>query len=332
MGTQVMIQFAWPYLFLLVPFPWLIYRFFPASRWNENSPIRVADLRDFDCLQSSTSTTFFKLNALLPFFIWIALVAAAARPQWVGNAVEVPQSGRDLMLAVDLSGSMQLQDFEVKGRRVDRLSALKWIAGDFIDRRKGDRIGLILFGSNAYLQTPLTFDLATVKQLLNEAAVGLAGKETAIGDAIGLAVKQMQHSPQASRVLILLTDGNSNAGELAPEKAAEIAARAQLRIHTVAIGSKEAVVQTPFGLQRIHPSAGLDEKSLQMVAEKTGGEYFRAYNTEDLSRIYEHINRLEVIERDVHFFRPIDELYPWPLLFALICTSIWLVSHRWARR
>lgn len=249
-----------------------------------------------------------------------------------GKAVEIPQSGRDLMLAVDLSGSMQMQDFENHGHRVDRLTALKWIAGDFIERRKGDRIGLILFGTHAYLQTPLTFDLSTVKQLLNESAVGLAGNETALGDAIGLAVKQLRDSPHKSRVLILLTDGNSNAGELTPEKAAEIASHAQLKIYTVAIGSKEMVVQTIFGPQRVNPSANLDEKTLKMVAEKTGGEYFRANNTEELARIYQHIDRVEVIERDIQFYRPIEELYAWPLLFALACAGILLCSKEAARR
>ena len=215
-----------------------------------------------------------KLKTAFVFLIWLLLLTSGARPLWVGKIVEVPQSGRDLMLAVDLSGSMQTKDFEINGQFTDRLTALKLIASDFIERRKGDRIGLILFGTNAYLQTPLTFDIATVKQLLMEAAVGLAGKETAIGDAIGLAVKQLRDSPQASRVLILLTDGNNNAGELTPEKAAEIASHEKLKIHTVAIGSKEMLVPTIFGNKRVNPSAGIDEKALNLVAEKTGGNIF----------------------------------------------------------
>lgn len=327
-----MIEFAWPYLFLLLPLPWVIYRFFPPSQRNEHAALQVPDLNDFECFRRPVSSTFLKSHAFFAFLIWLALLASAARPQWVGKSVEIPQSGRDLMLAVDLSGSMRMEDFDNHGHRVDRLTALKWIVGDFIERRKGDRIGLILFGTHAYLQTPLTFDLSTVRQLLNEAVVGLAGNETAIGDAIGLAVKQLRDSPQESRVLVLLTDGNSNAGVLTPEKAAELASHAHLKIHTVAIGSKEALVQTIFGPQRMNPSAELDEETLKKVAEITGGEYFRAYNTEDLVRIYRHIDRMEAIERDVQTYRPIDELYAWPLLIALIAAGIWMGSRAMTRR
>lgn len=328
-----MIQFAWPYLFLLIPLPWVIYFIFPPAKRNENALLKVPNLDDFVCFrQQSSSSSFFKFKALIAFLIWIFLVASAARPQWLGEAVEIPKSGRDLMLAVDLSGSMRMEDFKVNGKVVDRLTASKWIAGDFIDRRKGDRVGLILFGTNAYLQTPLTFDLATVNKLLNEAAVGLAGNETAIGDAIGLAVKQMRDSPHESRVLILLTDGNNNTGELTPEKAAEIASHAKLKIHTVAIGSNEMVVQTFFGPQLVNPSAEIDEKTLQAVAEKTGGKYFRAYNTDELARIYNHIDNLEVIERDFQTYRPVEELYFWPLLFALIVSGVWTAGEGILRR
>lgn len=327
-----MIHFAWPALFFLLPLPWLAYRFFPISQKRQNVFLIVPDLKDFDGFRTpAAASSFFSLKSLSLFLMWSFLVASAARPQWVGNPVEIPQSGRDLMLAVDLSGSMQMEDFKVNGRVVDRLTALKWIAGDFIEKRAGDRMGLILFGTNAYLQTPLTFDLKTVKQLLNESAVGLAGNETAIGDAIGLAVKKMRESPSESKVLILLTDGNNNTGELTPQKAAEIASHAKLKVHTVAIGSDEMMIQTFFGPQKINPSSEIDEKTLQEVAEKTGGQYFRAYNTAELVNIYDHINRLEVIERDFKTYRPIDELYVWPLLFALfiaICLGFGAVISR----
>lgn len=323
-----MIQFAWGYFFLLLPLPWLAYRFFLPCEWSENAALKVPDFEDFAIFEGTASLSLFKRLPILPFFVWFALLTAAARPQWLGEMIEIPQTGRDLMLAVDLSGSMQMQDFERSGQVVDRLTALKWIASDFIDRRKGDRVGLILFGTHAYLQTPLTFDLSTVKQLLNEAAVGLAGNETAIGDAIGLAVKQMRQSPANARVLILLTDGNSNAGALSPEKAAEIASHVNLKVHTVAIGAKEMIVQTLFGRQKVNPSADIDEKSLQLVAEKTGGQYFRAYNTEELANIYQHIDRLEAIERNSLFFREIEELYLYPLMAALSLALI-LLSWKW---
>lgn len=313
-----MIEFAWPYLFLLISLPWIIYKFFPASSRDENHPLRVPELNDFASFEKHSGSSLPKMKTFLAFLIWLALLTSAARPQWIGNPIEIPQSGRDLMLAVDLSGSMQMTDFQINGHQTDRLTASKVIASDFIDRRKGDRIGLILFGSHAYLQTPLTFDLPTVKQLLMEASVGLAGIETAIGDAIGLAVKHLRESPQESRVLVLLTDGNNNSGQLTPEKAAEIASHVNLKIHTVAIGAKEMVVQSIFGSKKVNPSAEIDEKALKSVAEKTGGKYFRAYNTEELAQIYQEIDRLEAIERTNQFYRPTIELYKWPLMAALI--------------
>jgi len=316
-----MIKFVWPYIFLLIPLPLAIYKLLPASVDRKTSALLMSDLSDVGHFQNSSASGFSKLKMFLAALVWLTLLSAAARPQFIGTPVEIQQSGRDLMLAVDLSGSMQFQDFEIKGKYTDRLTALKLIAGDFIERRKGDRIGLILFGSNAYLQTPLTFDTVTVKQFLMEAEVGLAGKETAIGDAIGLAVKQLRDTPQASRVLILLTDGVNNAGELTPEKAAEIASRSNLKIHTVAIGAKSMVVQTVFGPQMMNPSSDIDEKALKAVAEITGGKYFRAYNTQELVHIYQEIDQLEPTEQSKQHFRPTDEVYYWPLLFALIFTA-----------
>lgn len=331
MGESVVIEFAWPYLFLLIPFPWLIYKLLPSSHLNQHAMLKVPVLSDFSFFQLPASSSAPKWKTCFVFIVWLALLTAAARPQWIGQTVELPQSGRDLMLAVDLSGSMQIQDFELSGKVIDRLSAIKLIVGDFIDRRVGDRIGLILFGTQAYLQTPLTFDVKTVKQLLMETVVGLAGPETAIGDAIGLAVKQLRERPQDSRVLILVTDGVNNAGELTPEKAAEIAAHEKLKIHTVAIGSKQKTVQTMFGPRMMTPSGEIDEKALKIVAEKTGGEYFRAYNSNELAQIYQHIDRLEQHDKSHQYFRPIVEMYYWPLAVALICLGV-LMSYEWICR
>lgn len=301
----------------LIPLPFLIYYLLPSSRLNQNAALKVPDLNDYKVFKrkSVTGKSYLKLGFV--FLVWLALLISAARPQWIGDIVEIPQSGRDLMLAVDLSGSMQTRDFEIQGEARDRLTAVKLIAGDFIERRKGDRIGLILFGSNAYLQTPLTFDIATVNQLLMESAVGLAGNSTAIGDAIGLAIKQLRDNDVSSRVLILMTDGMSNSGELTPEKAAEIAAHEKLKIYTIAIGSKQMNVQTIFGNRNVNPSADIDETTLKMIADKTSGQYFRAYNTHELVEIYQHIDKLESIEHKSQYYRPIDEMYFMPLAAAL---------------
>lgn len=325
-----MIEFAWPYLFLLLPIPWLVYKLWPASSPHKTASLIISDFADVNHFKDASAIGASKFKIFLASLVWLALLTAAARPQFIGEPIAIPQSGRDLMLAVDLSGSMQIQDFEIQGKQVDRLTALKLIAGDFIDRRKGDRIGLILFGSNVYLQSPLTFDTATVKQFLMESEVGLAGKETAIGDAIGLAVKQLRDSQQESRVLVLLTDGVNNTGELTPEKAAEIAARSNLKVHTVAIGANSMMVQTFFGPQMVNPSADIDEKALKTVAEVTGGKYFRAYNTKELAGIYREIDKLEPLEKNKHHFRPIEEMYFWPLLLALMlsaCGFIWMYVY-----
>ncbi len=330
MGGSAVIQFAWPYIFLLSLAPWVIYRFLPPIQSNENAALRVPAMKDFSIIQFSSQNSSSILKKGFIFLIWLALLISAARPQWVGKIIEIPQSGRDLMLAVDLSGSMQIKDFKIKGKLTDRLTAVKVIASDFIDRRIGDRIGLILFGSQAYLQTPLTFDRSTVKQLLMETAVGLAGTETAMGDAIGLATKQLRSTPQESRVLILITDGNSNAGELTPAKAAELAEHENLKIHTIAIGGMEQHIQTPMG-QMLVPSAEIDEKTLKLVAEKTGGNYFRAYNTDELVKIYHHIDQLEKREEANQYYRPTEEMYQWPLIAALIGLG-GLMFYEWVLR
>ena len=226
------------------------------------------------------------------------------------------------MLAVDLSGSMEEQDFILNNQRVDRLTATKWVAGDFISRRAGDRIGLILFGTQAYLQTPLTFDRKTVVTLLNESAIGLAGDNTAIGDAIGLAVKRLGDQQTSNRVLILLTDGANTAGEVSPIKSAELAAEKNLKIYTIGIGADEMIVRSFFGSQRVNPSKDLDEETLTAIAKKTGGRYFRARDADELNQIYQILDQLEPVEKDKQYFRPKTELFYWPLGLALLLAAI----------
>jgi len=257
-------------------------------------------------------------------------VIACTRPQWLGEPIEQAVSGRDLMLAVDLSGSMEVKDFVINNKTVDRLTAIKWVAGDFINRRAGDRLGLILFGTQAYLQTPLTFDRKTVATLLDEAVIGLAGDNTAIGDAIGLGVKRLKNQEVNSRVLILLTDGANTAGEVTPLKAAELAAEHQLKIYTIGIGADEMLVRSFFGSHKVNPSQDLDEATLTAIAEKTGGVYFRARNTDELEKIYRLLDQLEPVEKDKQYFRPRTELYYWPLSVALmLAAGIALSRVRW---
>jgi Ca-activated chloride channel family protein len=183
-------------------------------------------------------------------------------------------------------------------------------------------VGLILFGSRAYLQTPLTFDTETTALLLDEAEIGLAGRETAIGDAVGLAVKRLREDAANERVLILLTDGANTSGEVDPLQATEFAAREGLTIYTVGVGADEMLIQDFFGQRLVNPSADLDEDTLRAIAERTGGAYFRARDAEALSQIYERLDELEPVESDQESVRPVDELFYWPLAIALVVTLL----------
>jgi Ca-activated chloride channel family protein len=321
-----MIHFDWPWAFALLPLP-LLARLLPAAKNQQQAALRVPFIDDFRSITTQAiQNRTRRWPLLLAILAWLCLVTAAARPQWLGDPIELPTSGRDLMLAVDLSGSMATRDFEINGKIGNRLQATQVIAGDFIKRRVGDRIGLILFGEQAYLQTPLTFDRDTVRTLLDEAVIGLAGKATAIGDAIGLMVKRLHDDKNTKQVMILLTDGANTAGEVSPIKAAELAAKKGLKIYTIGIGADEMTVQTFFGRQRINPSADLDEKTLRAIAEKTGGKYFRARDTDQLQKIYALIDELEPIEQAHQVFRPVQALFFYPLGAAIALTAVLIVG------
>lgn len=317
-----MLTLAWPWLLLLTPLPWLIYRWLPPAEVHMTA-LRVPFLQAFDTLSHRGGRRASRYGVLLGVLLaWLLLMLAAARPQWVGELAQVPVSGRDLLLAVDLSSSMSERDFIADEMRVDRLTATKQVAGEFIRRRAGDRIGLVLFGQQAYLQTPLTFDRRTVATLLDEAQIGLAGRSTAIGDAIGLAVKRLRREDARNRVLILLTDGANTAGQLAPLEAARIAQRAGVRIFTIGVGADEIYVRSLFGLQRVNPSAELDEDTLTQIAELTGGQYFRAHDTEALEEIYTIIDRIEPVVQEPEQYRPRADLFYWPLAGALLLATL----------
>lgn len=316
---RYMIEFAWPYAFLCLPLPWLVRRFMPAVDASRLAALRAPFLTELQGLPATHRIATAKPGILwLAVVAWVLLVTAAARPQWLGDPIELTMSGRDLMLAVDLSGSMEAQDFKLHGKVVDRLTAIKSVAGQFIERRVGDRIGLILFGDRAYLQAPLTFDRKTVHTLLEESAIGLAGEKTAIGDAIGLAVKRLRDNPENQRILILLSDGANTAGEVQPLQAADLAVKEKLKIYTIGVGADEMVIRDFFGTRKVNPSEDLDEKTMTALAEKTGGRYFRARDTGELEKIYAMLDELEPVEKDKRFYRPRAEWYPWPLGIALL--------------
>jgi len=307
---------AWAWLLLLLPLPWLVRRWLSAA---PRAGVQALKVPWFGMMSPEETGWMRKpVLAVLAGLVWALLVLSAARPQWVGEIEILPVTGRDLLLAVDISGSMDTQDMILDRKAVNRLAVVKKVAGEFIQRRKGDRVGLVLFGSRAYLQTPLTFDTETTAILLEESEIGLAGRETAIGDAIGLAVKRLRKDAASDRVLVLLTDGANTSGEVQPMQATEFAAREGLTIYTVGVGADEMMVQDFFGSRLVNPSADLDEDTLKAIADRTGGAYFRARDAEALARIYEQLDELEPVESDQEAIRPVDELFFWPLSLAFL--------------
>ena len=316
-----MIEWLWPLAFLLVPAPILVRWLIKASK-KKQPALTVPSLEGFSGLSTneSFSATLSTVKIIILWLAWILLIAAVARPQWVGEMVSLPTTGRDLMLAIDISGSMATEDMQVNNDYVDRLSVVKAVISQFLDARKGDRVGLVLFGTNAYVQAPLTFDLKSVKKLMIEAPVGIAGGKTAIGDAIGLTVKRLRERQNEEKVVILLTDGANNVGEIPPIKAAELASVDGIKIYTIGVGAEEMRVPSLFGSlagRTTNPSADLDEETLSKIAEATQGRYFRAKDTNTLAQIYELIDKLEPIEQEPETYRPFQVLYYWPLGISL---------------
>lgn len=332
-----MIHLAWPWALAFLPLPLVVFWLLPPAR-HEEAALQVPFFNVASHYESASGTERrSRVRRLLMVLVWIALVIACARPQWVGEPIQMASSGRDLMLAVDISGSMSTPDMELDHKPVSRLQAVKAILGEFIARRKGDRIGLILFGTRPYVQTPLTFDRDTVERLLADTPVGIAGPQTAIGDAIALAIKRLKSRPAKSRVLILLTDGANNAGEIPPMQAAKIAAEEGIKIYTIGFGATRMQVSGIFFSRTINPSSDLDQTTLTKIAKLTGGVYYRARDTRELANIYKELDKLEPIKQQQETFRPTRSLFAWPLGFALVLsllmatfnplTTGWLMSR-----
>lgn len=307
-----MIQLAWPWIWLCLPLPWLLARLLPPA-----TPQGAALFLPFATRLSASAAIGTpaapRLHTLALVLIWILLVGAASRPQWLGDPQPVPTSGRRLLLAVDVSRSMAAEDM---AGGYSRLQVVQAVAGEFIKGRQGDQVGLILFATQPYLQAPLTTDLNTASTFLREAMVGMAGTQTAIGDAIGLALKRLRDSGEKAgeTVLILLTDGSNTAGAMPPLQAAKLAADAGLRIYTIGVGG--APQRGFFGL--VSGGSDLDEDTLKAIANTTGGAYFRATDAQALQQVYARIDELEPASGRDQWYRPTTEWFRWPLGLALL--------------
>nr|WP_261818277.1 VWA domain-containing protein [Vibrio gallicus] len=309
-------------MLLALPLPYLAFRLLKEHR--SSSLIVLPHVTQATVTADKTE----KVAKLLAISAWVLLVIACARPVWYGDPIEIHPKHRDMMLVIDLSYSMSQNDMKAGNDYIDRLTAVKNVVADFIDKRSGDRLGLLYFADHAYLQTPLTFDRETVKTQLNQTVLKLIGTQTAIGDGIGLATKTFVDSDAPQRVMILLSDGSNNAGVLDPIQAAEIAKKFNTTIYTIGVGAGEMQVQDFFMSRTVNTAQDLDESTLTKVAQLTGGQYFRARDAKDLANIYDTINALQPIQKATQSWRPTTEWFMWPALMGLLLIVITVMIRR----
>ncbi len=322
-----MFELAWPWILTLLPLPWLIWFCLPRSERILPAALKIPFFKAMVGIVEDEKRQIAKQTKMtLLFLIWSLLLFALAGPRWVGEPQPSVREGYNIMLVLDISGSMAMSDMLLHGRPTTRLAVVKHTAAQFVKDRGGDKIGLILFGSHAYLQTPLTHDRHSVLLRLEDATVGLAGKTTSIGDALGLAVKHLQKVPAKGRVIILLTDGVNNSGVLAPLKAAELASADGMKVYTIGLGS-EIAPQMGGMFFNMTVTAELDEATLKEMASMTGGRYFRATDISSLQAIYQTIHQIETTTQEQATLRPQHAYYPWPLALAVFLFLYWLAER-----
>ena len=339
-----MIEFAWPWIFLLLPLPALII-YLQSQKPTSNSilvpPSVALALKEIEQQKRRTGFDLHTLRLLLLGLSWLALLTAIAQPFKPETGEATPASGRAISMLIDLSTSMERRDFSIKNEAledetVDRLVVVKKIASQFIAERKGDRIGLVLFGSEAFVASPLTYDNDSVNTVLQSSGIGMAGRTTAMGDALGLAIKSLQDDPADEKAIVLLSDGTSNAGTAEPEDAAELAQTLGITVHTIGLGSDDSVND---GQQFQSASADLDEETLKSIARASGGKFFRAHTSDELQSIYSEIDALEsadvvapplIVRRDyrnsfivfsIVFLLLAMAIEYWPFKFSRLNTS-----------
>lgn len=324
-----MIDLTWWWVLWLIPLPLIVRRFLPSSN-NIDSALHIPLLQAYPLDQMTTVSASMRLAQYSLWCLWICLILASSRPFWLGEPTHRVTSGRDIMLAIDISGSMQEADMRIGTRTASRIDVLKKVVTHFIERRQGDRLGLILFGTRAYTYVPLTFDRDALSELLSDVSSGLAGRLTAIGDAIGIAVKTLNEQTSKHKVLILVTDGSNTSGANQPINAARIAAHQGMTIYTVGVGNDAEAMRTLLNQKNIAPGTELNETLLRQIAAVSGGQYFRARNTRSLERIYQTLDKLEPVEIGKRLHRPKYDLFQFPLGFGLAVFIIFMLDQ-WRR-
>jgi Ca-activated chloride channel family protein len=342
-----MFEFAWPWAALLLPVPFLLPYLWRERRQDREETLegqRVTLLHPhlteiqaaYQARRPRRQLAGWVYRFLL-YLLWAALVVTLMRPQWLTPHTEVSTPGYDLMLAVDASHSMEALDFTVEGRQVTRMAVVKGVMGRFVDEREGDRIGLIIFGSQAFVLSPLTVDRLAVRQLLDGVVPSIAGQGTALGDAIALGVKKLRERPEGSRVMVLIADGDNSAGGFAPVESSMLARLAGVRIYVIGVGSKqESIPILEEGVIKYRDDLTMDEDTLQRIADVTGGAYFRATDTGALEEISQRISQLEKTEAESRTAFLPTPLYRIPLgVAALALLGLGLFPEgrrRFARR
>jgi len=322
-----MIRFFYPEMFWLLLLPFFIFWLLPKVQGLHGSALRVPFLTDLknikykaehQRLPSLSEKTVFSLKFIYLFILWSLLIIASARPQYAGEPYHLKAENRDIMLVVDISTSMLQPDFSTQRQKIDRMSAVKAVVSAFVEQRTEDRVGLILFGTLAYLQSPLTFDKQAVKEILLNTDAGMAGNSTSIGDALGIALKSLKDEKQKNnKVIILLTDGENNDGSLSMAQAIDLAEKEGIKIYTIGVGGDVNFMGSLFSLKNNE----LDEKSLKELASRTKGNYFRARDLNTLADIYQRINELEPQSEEGSVVQEIEELFYIPVLIVLILLS-----------
>jgi Ca-activated chloride channel family protein len=321
-AAEMRFEDPWALIFLSVLLPVILY-----NRFKEGH-VRFSDINVIKGLTRSPVSWFIHLPLILRCCVIVLIVCALARPQSGRKETEILSEGVDIILTIDTSGSMEALDFEVRGRRVNRLEVVKEVVSDFIEKRPTDRIGMVVFGEKAFTQSPLTRDHEILKSLLSKISIGMAGDATAIGDAVGISVKRLKNIKAQSKVIILLTDGRNNAGFLQPQKAAELAKTFGVKVYTIGVGTKTKapfLVDTLWGKRYIYKEVDLDEKTLKNIANITDAQYFRATDRETLEDIYDEIDTLEKTEVKVKEYMEYEELYHFFILPALLLFTLEII-------
>lgn len=331
-----MISISYPWAFLLLILPFIVHRFFRPVSGLHGDALRVPFLKEISRINVLSGSLWGRASGkgrssgwLMLYIAWTFLCFAATRPQWVGEPVRISNYGRDILLVTDISNSMREPDFSYQNQRIDRLTAVKLAADSFIRGRPNDRIGLILFGTRAYLQSPATFDKQAVLDILWSTDAGMAGQSTAIGDAVGLALKNLRNEKQASdgKIMILLTDGENNDGSLSMPEVLKMAKDENVKIYTIGVGAANRIISSFFGIN-VPQVDSLDEESLRQLAAETKGNYFRASDTKGLQRIYQEIDRLEPALDEEQFVQESKDLFFYPLAAALFVVLLLFILQR----